>query len=103
MSQVTGHTPHVTYHRSHVTRLKFARTSRVNSNITDSHDLNIYNHQLFLALNVGPVRKRLRRVALVLRPIQIVVVFDVRASDKTEVTKRVIKSDERTKGNKFSD
>jgi hypothetical protein len=48
-----------------------------------ARDLYVDDHQLLLALNVSPVGKSLRRVALVFRPIQIIVVLDVRAIDKT--------------------
>lgn len=48
-----------------------------------ARDLYVDDHQLLLALNVSPVGKSLRRVALVFRPIQIIVVLDVRTIDKT--------------------
>jgi hypothetical protein len=61
-----------------------------------AHDLYVDDHQLFLALNVSPVGKSLWCYVLVFppRPIQSIVILDVRAMDKTAMTKRV-KSDAR--------
>ena len=55
--------------------------------------LYINNHYLLFALDVGPVRERLRRVALVLRPVQVVVVFDIRSRYETAMERQSARDD----------